>query len=139
MIVILGGADLRARTDFGAHLFHDNLKALVLISGTPQETSTMTRWLTAHGVPDSRQMREAQSYSTWDNARHVGVLLRTMAADTVAVVTSSWHAPRAHAMFARVLRGNEVRLRFCPVPSRTTPWIALLEVLKTTVWLVHRI
>lgn len=70
------------------------------------EADAMARDLVLAGVPEAAVVRERCSLSTRENARYVAATLARRGIDRVAVVTCSWHLPRAVALFRA--RGLEV-------------------------------
>ena len=92
-----------------ARLYHaGRVRRLLLCGGsaTPgarsAESDSMRRLLLDLGVPDSAMLLERTSTTTATNAEHAAVMLRALKVDTVVLVTSALHMPRARANFERV-------------------------------------
>lgn len=83
----------------------------------------VTRFLVDAGVPRARLRVEGQARNTWQNAKHISALLKADGFDCpcgFALVTSSWHMPRAMGVFRKAgfdADGN--RLHPMPVDYRT--------------------
>lgn len=92
-----------------ARLYHaGKVRRLLLCGGTsaPTERATeadsMRRFLLDLGVPDSAIVLERASTTTATNAEQAAAILRGLGVDTVVLVTSALHMPRARAHFERV-------------------------------------
>jgi uncharacterized SAM-binding protein YcdF (DUF218 family) len=70
-------------------------------TGDGTEAAAMRLFLRDMGVPDSAMVLEAGSTSTAENARLAAAMLRARGVDTVILVTSALHMPRARAQFRR--------------------------------------
>jgi uncharacterized SAM-binding protein YcdF (DUF218 family) len=70
-------------------------------TGDGSEAAAMRLFLRDMGVPDSVMVLEAGSTSTAENARLAAAVLRDRGVDTVLLVTSALHMPRARALFRR--------------------------------------
>jgi uncharacterized SAM-binding protein YcdF (DUF218 family) len=118
VIVVLGGGiapaippwlpdpDLSSSADrlwHAARLYRRGVAPKIIVSGgdplaryggvpSPTEAVAMTQFLTDLGVPESAIVSEARSNNTSDNIRLVRALVRDK---PVALVTSSYHMPRA--------------------------------------------
>ncbi len=68
--------------------------------GTHVEADVMARELVRRGVPPSAVVRERCSLSTRDNARFTAAVMARRGAGRAAIVTCSWHMPRALALFS---------------------------------------
>jgi uncharacterized SAM-binding protein YcdF (DUF218 family) len=89
----------------------------ILVSGgltqadVPAVATVMAKSLTDDfGVPP--RWIEDQSIDTWENARLSAAILRNEGIDSVYVVTSSWHMPRALLSFA----GTDLHVTAAPTP-----------------------
>jgi uncharacterized SAM-binding protein YcdF (DUF218 family) len=122
--VVLGGSmstprpPLRPDPDLGmasdrvwhaARLFHaGKVRRLLLCGGSsapterPTEADSMRRFLLDLGVPDSAIVLERSSTTTASNAEQAARMLRALNVDTIVLVTSALHMPRARANFERV-------------------------------------
>lgn len=65
------------------------------------EADAMARELIRLGAPADRVVRERCSMSTAENATYAAELARRHAWRSVAIVTCSWHLPRALLLFRR--------------------------------------
>ena len=66
------------------------------------EADELARMLVENGVPPGVIVRERCSLDTLDNARFTALLLARRSMSRVAVVTCSWHLPRAERNFRAV-------------------------------------
>ncbi|CAN5723355.1 hypothetical protein BH09MYX1_BH09MYX1_38820 [soil metagenome] len=101
----LGGAAGR-RVTIAAHTYAERGAHRIIASGGRTwdgvvEADRMALELEALGVPSSAIVRERCSMSTADNARHSVALVRRHRLGTIAIVTCSWHLPRALRLFER--------------------------------------
>ena len=128
-IVVLGGSaraahpprempDLHEASDrlwHAARLYRAGRAPLVVASGGGEgkaaEAPVMQRILTDWGVPDSAVVEEAESTSTYENARYTARLLAERGVTEVLLVTSALHMPRAAATF------RATRLAVHPAPT----------------------
>jgi len=133
VIIVLGGATEPAvhprpsvevnsagdRVLYAAQLFREGKAPRILLSGgeiawlngspsTPAEN--MAAILTAIGVPEEALILEKESQNTYENAVNSAALLSENEIETVLLVTSAMHMPRAVALFEK--QGVEVT----PVP-----------------------
>lgn len=69
--------------------------------GDGTEAEAMRRFLLDMGVPDSAMTLEGGSRDTTANAAEAARLLKSQGVDTVVLVTSASHMPRARALFER--------------------------------------
>ncbi|HEY9131301.1 MAG TPA: YdcF family protein [Dyella sp.] len=113
-IVVLGGGKLPddpawrdddadapvTRMDFGLELFRQRRATVLLVSGADQ-ASKMADRLTRRGVPAAALLVEDTSINTRENAVHSAILLRQKNLQSILLVTSGIHMPRAQASFAR--------------------------------------
>lgn len=63
------------------------------------EADQIAKLLAEGGVPPAIIVRERCSLDTFDNARFAAALLRRRGIDEIALVTCSWHLPRAVYLF----------------------------------------
>jgi len=68
-------------------------------SGAEPEADVARRALLMMGVPENAVLREAESRTTWENARRVSAMLAP--GKVIALVTSASHMPRAMLAFRR--------------------------------------
>jgi uncharacterized SAM-binding protein YcdF (DUF218 family) len=101
--------DLNAAGDrlwHAARLYHAGKTAQLLLSGGTTrsgdgtEAAAMRTVLHDFGVPDSAILEEGASRTTRDNARNAAEMLRARGVDTVVLVTSALHMPRARQQFS---------------------------------------
>ena len=62
------------------------------------EAYVMRDYLMGKGVPEEMILTDAESFNTRQNIRHAAELLRGHDVDTVLIVTSDYHLPRAMAL-----------------------------------------
>ena len=72
--------------------------------------------LAALGVPESDILQEGNSRSTHENAQFTGELAASLEIESVLLVTSAWHMPRALAAFERT------PLQAIPAPCDHAQW-----------------
>ncbi|QBQ97329.1 YdcF family protein [Paraburkholderia pallida] len=87
---------------------------VIVSGGNPQhhaasEADTYAPWLLRAGVARHDLVLENRSLTTWENARNVAPIVHAQRADTLFVVTSAYHMPRAMLDFHR--------FRMNPVPA----------------------
>ncbi|WP_028219151.1 YdcF family protein [Paraburkholderia oxyphila] len=87
---------------------------VIVSGGNPQhhaasEADTYAPWLLRAGVARRDLVLENRSLTTWENARNVAPIVHAQRADTLFVVTSAYHMPRAMLDFQR--------FRMNPVPA----------------------
>ncbi|PZO45919.1 MAG: hypothetical protein DCF15_21090 [Phormidesmis priestleyi] len=139
-IVVLGGAtepalaprpwvEVREQGDrilYAAHLYHQKQdgqkQALKLIlsggriswrggSSDPSEADDMKEFARAMAVPDSAIILEGESLNTRQNAVNVQKILTAQSLQSVLLVTSAIHMPRAVAIF------NKLGIEVIPAPT----------------------
>lgn len=113
-IVVLGGGKLPddpewrdddadapvTRMDFGLELFRQRRANVLLLSGADQAGKMADR-LSQRGVPPVAMLVEDSSTNTRENALYSAALLRQKNLQSILLVTSGIHMPRAQASFAR--------------------------------------
>jgi uncharacterized SAM-binding protein YcdF (DUF218 family) len=115
------GAFLQRRTGLpllvsGGVPGHDSISlAAMMAAAAREEFGVAVRWL------------EERSYDTWENAAFSAELLRRDGVDTVLLVSSAWHLPRAAAAF----RAHGLHVVEAPTGFRADP------VEGWTAWLPH--
>lgn len=113
-IVVLGGgampradgdwdddpADSEAtRVGFGLQLYRAGRATRLLLSGGHGAAWHMARELAAQGVPASALLTEPRSATTYQNALYSAAILKRHGWQTILLVTSPTHMPRAAASF----------------------------------------
>ena len=78
------------------------------------EAAAMTDWLTAHGIPQERIIREDQATSTEENLEFSFALIPNAANAKIAVCSSEYHLYRAEYM------ARQMGYTLAGVPGRTT-------------------
>jgi uncharacterized SAM-binding protein YcdF (DUF218 family) len=102
----IGGETFR-RVVGGARLYREHPIGSVIVSGrvagTDREDTVraMTELLVTYGVPRDRIVMDAGSGTTRESAENVALLTRSRGLETVVVVTSALHTPRALRDFER--------------------------------------
>lgn len=99
---------------------------VIVSGGNPQhhaasEADTYAPWLLRAGVTKSDLVLENRSLTTWENARNVAPIVHAQRADTLFVVTSAYHMPRAMLDFHR--------FRMNPVPA-----VSGVRHVRTGIW-----
>jgi len=92
-------------------LFRSSKSSRIIISGGSRrlnnggvEEPVVTKSiLVAWGVPDSAIVLETQSTNTRDSARALEQLTDELGINSIALVTSAYHMPRAHALVTKLL------------------------------------
>ena len=79
---------------------------VIVSGGNPQhhaasEADTYAPWLLRAGIAKRDLVLENRSLTTWENARNVAPIVQGQRADTLFVVTSAYHMPRAMLDFHR--------------------------------------
>lgn len=122
-IVLLGGGteyhhgelvpkdDVYARIALVARLYAQCVQAggscrVIVSGGNPQrhirtEADTYGPYLLRDGVPRDALVLENESLTTWQNARNVAALVHRRHNETLLLVTSAYHMPRAMLDFHR--------------------------------------
>ncbi|MFV8819159.1 YdcF family protein [Haliea sp. E17] len=155
-IVVLGGAtrgythmashaDLNAQADRlvqAALLYRAGKAPLVLFSGGsgtggPPEAEQMVGYLELMGIPRKAILLERGSTDTRENALNSARLLRLKGLQSILLVTSGFHMPRAQALFARqgllVIPAPTDFQR--PVGPPAVPrWLPMVDDLQRTTW-----
>lgn len=99
VIVLLGGGE-GDRVFRVAELFHDGRAPVIVVSGSGDCRSNITR-LRMTGVPDTALIRECSSRTTEENAKFVAPILKERSAQKAILVTSWYHSRRARSAFQR--------------------------------------
>ncbi|MFW2332397.1 YdcF family protein [Ilumatobacter sp.] len=143
LVVVLGYSD---RRELGLHpICADRLAHAATVSH-PNDVVVLSGWARTPGArPEAELMSEAWTGACRElvidpDARHtvgnatnaLDDLVRT-GADTVVVVTSRWHAPRARVIFAWLFRGRGVRVVASSPPEPFDPRAWAHELLR---WLI---
>ena len=101
---LTGAAD---RLWHAARLYHAGKAPRVLLvggtvtTGDGSEAEAMQQFLQAMGVPAAAMALETASHNTVSNASQTAQLLQSQGTDTVVLVTSALHMPRARRQFER--------------------------------------
>ena len=132
-IVVLGGGiapataprlypDLNEAGDrlwYGARLFRAGTASKLIVSGgrppgrSAPASPAMQKMLVDWQVPMDAIIMEAESRTTYGNARHTAALCRTQEIDEIVLVTSAAHMRRALATF----RSTAPQLQIHPAPT----------------------
>lgn len=147
VMVVLGGStrgprpplrpepDLTSAADrlwHAARLYHaGKAERVVLAGGTVSqgdgsEAQAMQKFLQDMRVPASAMEQENQSHNTASNAQNVAQRLRAQGVDTVLLVTSALHMPRARSWFEHhglTVRPAPADFEVVPMPMS---WLRLL-------------
>ncbi len=135
VIVVLGGAtepalaprpwvEVREQGDrilYAAHLYSQKRAPKLILSGgriswrggssDPSEADDMKEFAMAMAVPDSAIILEGESLNTRQNAVNVQKILTAQSLQSVLLVTSAIHMPRAVAIF------NKIGIPVIPAPT----------------------
>ncbi len=105
------------RTIYAAKIAETNLLPIYTTGGTPLAKNTeaegdvMKRWLIWFGIDEARITSENKANTTWENAILTTASLEQEEVNTVVLVTSAWHMPRAVFCF------ESQGLRVIPAPT----------------------
>ena len=89
------------RTLYAAKLYKQTRLDVYATGGAPlgqgddAEADVMRRWLVDLGVDEADVFTESHANNTWQNATYIKALLTEKQVQTVVLVTSAWHMPRA--------------------------------------------
>ncbi|WP_051938287.1 YdcF family protein [Ghiorsea bivora] len=89
------------RTIYAAQIAKHTGLAIYATGGTPlnehaaSESSVMKYWLITLGIDATHIYEENQANTTWENATFTTALLKKKNINSVILVTSAWHMPRA--------------------------------------------
>lgn len=117
-IVVLGGGD-GARAKRAARLAAAFPAAPVLVTG---DRGHMEGLLRAEPATRERLLIEPHARSTWENAVFTEPLLEQIHAERAVLVTNWFHAPRAEAVFRKVIPWLEFETAFEPARRPLPPW-----------------
>lgn len=97
---------LRHRLERALALWERGAVREVMVSGAlgkegHDEALVMRDWLVARGVPAERVIVDSQGWTTFHTARNARELLRARGLESVVVVTSYYHVPRARLALER--------------------------------------
>lgn len=138
-----------SRVLMAARLFHAGKAERILCtggvpydspSGPRNEAMDMKDVLIDMGVPETAIELEQESRNTNENAIYSARLLREEKIDSILLVTSAFHMPRAMALFER--EGLKVTAAPSDVRAAGSPWklrnlLPSAEALKLTTWSVN--
>lgn len=137
-IMVLGG-DPGDRAPHAAELYNKGIAPLVIVTG---DGGGLAHALKLAGVPSSAIIQEADSRTTWENARNVAPILEERGIVKVVLVTSWWHTRRALACFQTVIPAVSFRSAHEAVRKNDSlvtlsTWGTLwLEYLKTAYYII---
>ncbi len=77
--------------------------------------------------PDVPLVCDTTARSTAGNAAGIAAAARSLAADRVVLVTSSWHQFRARALLRSALHGSGIEVLSSSAPGRPSVWLAVRE------------
>jgi len=89
------------RTVYAAHIAKHTHLPIYATGGIPlsgrmtSESSVMKHWLVNFGINTAHIHEEPQANTTWENATFTKDLLERKNINTIILVTSAWHIPRA--------------------------------------------
>jgi len=89
------------RTVYAAGIAHESGMDVYATGGTPltedaePEAEIMHHWLLKLGLPEESLFAEKAANSTWENAVYMKEILSKKGINSVVLVTSAWHMPRA--------------------------------------------
>ena len=140
-IVILGGGELprpnhdwcnekadarTTRLGNGLQLYRNSRSPIILLTGGDREATQMANWLRQQGISISALRIEDASTSTHQNALYSATLLKRERLQSILLVTSVMHMPRAASSF------RQQGLNVIPAPAldsavhdfanRVSPW-----------------
>jgi uncharacterized SAM-binding protein YcdF (DUF218 family) len=106
-VVVFGGAAGRIQT--GYRLMRAGRAQYLLISTATPGAAALYDARYGGGDP-VRHLYETQARTTLENAVHSGEIIRREGLDSVILVTSRWHMPRAYLMLESQLVGSGVKV-----------------------------
>jgi len=140
-IVVLAGDSNGERVAQGVELYKKGYAKFILMSGGPvmwKETyaENMRRQARSLGIPDKDIWVQAQSESTYEDARFSYSILKERNVKSIILVTSPFHSRRATRTAKRVF-GREIKIISFPVQksrSRAEGWWTRHEDTQTIIW-----
>jgi uncharacterized SAM-binding protein YcdF (DUF218 family) len=120
LIVILGG-DTGARSMRGTELYRQGFAPWILLTGL-EEGEAQTRsfylnwrsqYLVHGGIPPKRILFDANSQTTWDEARNTLELMKKRAWRRVIVVSDPPHMRRLHWVWGKAFKGSGLEYSLC--------------------------
>lgn len=106
-IVVVSGGDTAARTDEATALYKRGWASLLIVSGAaidksgPSNAEVMRRLAIEDGVAPGNVLVDAMAKNTNQNAAGASQLAQPRGVQSVIVVTSPYHLPRAELLFER--------------------------------------
>lgn len=137
-IILLGG-DPGDRVPYAVELYKKGIAPIVIVVG---DGGRMAHALEVAGVPSSAIIQEADSRTTWENARNVAPILEERGIVKVVLVTSWWHTRRALACFQTVIpavsfrTSHEAARKNDSLATISTWGTVWLEYLKTAYYII---
>jgi len=127
LIIVLGNAihdsqtrhDAELRASHAADLFHRGLAPHIICTGgythrqKQSEASFLAERLMQNGVPQTAITLEESSSTTVGNARHCRAIVEARNAQSIVVVTSLYHVPRAELIFRAVYPDRTITFDGC--------------------------
>jgi uncharacterized SAM-binding protein YcdF (DUF218 family) len=114
------GPAARRRALAAVAAYREGVAGTIVVSGGRRwgariEARALKATICAEGVPPSAVVEELWSLSTYENALFSAAILRRLGARRAAIVTCTWHMPRALADF------RAAGVDALPVPAGTLP------------------
>ncbi len=113
-IVVVSGGQTTSRAEKGIDLYKQGYAPNIIFSGAslddgPSNAFAMRDQALASGVPASNIYIDEKSQNTYENAVNSKVILQSLAANKIILVTSPYHQRRANQTFESVL-GKDYQL-----------------------------
>ena len=113
-IVVVSGGQTTSRAEKGIDLYKQGYAPKIIFSGAalddgPSNAFAMRDQALASGVPASNIYIDEKSQNTYENAVNSKVILQSLAASKIILVTSPYHQRRANQTFESVL-GKDYQL-----------------------------
>jgi uncharacterized SAM-binding protein YcdF (DUF218 family) len=119
-VVVFDGMTLRIREGF--KLLNEGRATIGIIS--PATRTQIDHYIKTYGSPGTvRFLIEQRARTTYENALFTSEIITTSGLETVILVTSRDHMPRAFLMLESMLIGEKVKVYRVPVSSeKALPW-----------------
>ncbi len=122
-IVVVSGGQTTTRAQKGIELFKDNMAKNLILSGAalddgPSNATAMAVQATASGVPYYAIYTDPDSQNTYENAKNTKLILESIDAKSIILVTSPYHQRRTYETFRSVLGHDYVIQNASSVDNR---------------------
>jgi len=122
-IVVISGGQTTTRAEEGIKLYQEGLAPKLILSGAalddgPSNAAAMRYQAIQNGVPQSDILIDEDSTNTYQNAINSKLLLESLKAKKIILVTSPYHQRRASLTFKKVLGPDYLILNHSSTDSR---------------------